>query len=193
MAGLESLFALPLEAAEALLRALPTRLGVFLRRLAYRPLLAGGRRFDILAGVEISSLRTLSIGDGTCIEARCTLLSRGGSLSIGENCYLNKNVRIGSDGGEVRIGDNVMMGPNIVIDPSTHGHDRTDIPMRDQPLLHGSIEIGDDVWLGANSVVLRGVRIGKGCIVGAGAVVTRDLPPMSIAAGVPARVIGSRS
>jgi galactoside O-acetyltransferase len=171
---------------------MPTRLGVLLRRLTYRPFLASGRRFDILEDVEISSFNTLTLGDGTSIESRCTLLSKNGSLCIGTDCYLNKNVRIGSDGGEVRIGDNVMMGPNIVIDPSTHGHERLDIPMRAQPLRHGSIIIGDDVWLGANCVILRDTTIGNGCIVGAGAVVTNDLPPMSIAAGVPARIIRTR-
>ena len=190
---LRSLLQCPLDLLVHALGAVPTRLGVFLRRAAYRPYLAQGRIFDLQQGVVIRGFGHLSIGDGTHIERNCTLLCDEGRLSIGKNCYLNQNVRIGSARGRVAVGDNVMMGPNIVIDPSTHSRERTDVPMRDQPLVHGEIVIGNDVWLGANCVVLRGVNIGDGCVVGAGAVVTRDLPSMSVAVGVPARIIETRT
>lgn len=91
--------------------------------------------------------------------------------------------------GPVTIGKNVMMGPEVVIYTSGHRFDRTDIPMMDQ----GSTEtrpvtIGDDVWIGRRVIIMPGVTIGDGCVIGAGAVVTKDIPPYSIAVGVPAKV-----
>jgi acetyltransferase-like isoleucine patch superfamily enzyme len=66
------------------------------------------------------------------------------------------------------------------------------MPIQTQGHVAKSIEIGDDVWIGANVVVLGGVRIGRGAVIGAGAVVTRDIPEFAIAVGVPARPVGSR-
>lgn len=112
------------------------------------------------------------------------LLSIGDNSGIGVNCEVN---------GKVSIGNDVMMGPEVVIYTSGHNHERTDIPMR----LQGSSEsypvtIGNDVWIGRRTIIMPGVNIGDGCIIGAGAVVTKDVPPFSVAGGVPAKVIKSR-
>lgn len=190
---LGTIFSTPLELGTALVRALPGRLGVFVRRNLYRRFMAGGRLFDVYADVEITALKNLSLGDGCCIEARCTLLCANAPLTLGRNCYLNKNVRLGSGGNApFTMGDNVMVGPNVVMDTSRHNTDRTDIPMKRQGLSYAPIVIEDDVWIGANVVVTSGVTIGRGSIVGAGAVVTRDVPPYAIVGGVPAKVIGQR-
>jgi maltose O-acetyltransferase len=190
---LRSLWDLPAECWWSLIAAMPTRLGVFLRRAAYRPRMASGRRFDIGAGVAIHGMRNLSLGDGTAIEDDCTLCCHNAPLTLGRSCYLNRNVRLGSAGtASLTLGDNVMVGPNVVMDTSRHRDGRTDIPMKDQGMEYRPISIGDDVWIGANAVVICGVSIGRGCIVGAGAVVTRDLPPYSVAVGVPARVVRRR-
>lgn len=111
-------------------------------------------------------------------------------LSIGDRSGVGIDCEIY---GPVTIGKDVMMGPECIIYTSGHNHDRTDIPMMDQ----GSSEIkpvsiGDDVWLGRRVMIMPGVKIGNGCIIGAGAVVTKDIPDYSIAAGVPARVVKSR-
>lgn len=85
------------------------------------------------------------------------------------------------------------MGPEVVIYTSGHRHDRTDILMGQQgddgvrPVV-----IGDDVWIGRRAIIMPGVKIGNGCIIGAAAVVTHDIPDYSIAAGVPARVVKNR-
>lgn len=96
--------------------------------------------------------------------------------------------------GPLRIGDNVMMGPEVVILSSGHAHSRTDIPMNQQGFIAPTRPtiIGNDVWIGTRVIILQGVQIGDGCIIGAGAVVTKDIPPYSVAGGVPARVIKSR-
>jgi acetyltransferase-like isoleucine patch superfamily enzyme len=113
-------------------------------------------------------------------------------IEIGDHSFINHLCSVwASPGGPITIGNNVLLGPCASIFSSNHGTARSEL-IRDQPGQDAPIEIGDDVWLGANVVVTAGVSIGNGAVVGAGAVVTTDLPPMSISAGVPARVIGYR-
>jgi acetyltransferase-like isoleucine patch superfamily enzyme len=113
-------------------------------------------------------------------------------IQIGENSFINHLCSIwASPGGPITIGSNVLLGPCASIISSDHGVARGQL-IRNQAGNDAPISIGDDVWLGANVVVTAGVSIGDGAVVGAGAVVTTDLPPMSICAGVPARVIGYR-
>lgn len=114
----------------------------------------------------------------------------GPQLEIGDNSGVGINCELY---GPVTIGEYVMMGPEVVIYTSGHRHDRTDIPMGAQ----GNddvkpVVIGNDVWIGRRVMIMPGVKIGNGCIIGAGAVVTKDIPDYSIAAGVPARVVKNR-
>ncbi|WP_158946210.1 acyltransferase [Pseudodesulfovibrio cashew] len=190
---IDSVLRMPLELLKVFLFALPGRLGVFLRRQCCSPFLAAGDRFDMESGVAILGMKNLSLGRNVVIESRCTLLCPNAPLALGENCYLNKNVRLGSNGtAELRIGANVMIGPNVVMDTSRHNDARADIPMREQGMTYAPITIEDDVWIGANVVITSGVNIGHGSIIGAGAVVVRDIPPFSVAVGVPCRVVRKR-
>ena len=84
------------------------------------------------------------------------------------------------------------MGPRVSLFAENHNYDRTDIPMRAQGCTRQAISIGDDCWLGSGSIILAGVKIGRGSIIAAGAIVTQNIPPYSIVAGNPARVIRSR-
>lgn len=191
---LSSVLKLPQELARWLLRQVPTRLGVFLRRIAYRPFLASGQMFDILEQVDIDCLRNLSIGDGTTIESRCTLLCANSRLTIGRGCTLNKNTRLGSGGdAPLTMGDNILVGPNVVMDTSMHNHSRLDIPINAQGMSYAPITIGDGAWIASNVVITKGVRIGAGSIVAAGAVVTKDVPDFAIVGGVPAKLIRMRT
>jgi acetyltransferase-like isoleucine patch superfamily enzyme len=113
-------------------------------------------------------------------------------IQIGDHSFINHLCSVwASPRGPITIGSNVLLGPCASIFSSNHGIARGEL-IRNQPGQDAPIEIGDDVWLGAHVVVTAGVSIGNGAVVGAGAVVTTDLPPMSISAGVPARVIGYR-
>ena len=94
--------------------------------------------------------------------------------------------------GRVLIGDDCLCGPEVVITAAQYEFNRGS-PVTDQPMAEQDVVIGDDVWIGARAVILPGVCIGHGCVVGAGAVVTRSLPDGAIAAGVPARLIGRRA
>lgn len=96
--------------------------------------------------------------------------------------------------GPIRIGKDVMMGPDVVILGGNHQFDRIDIPMRLQGHAHAEpVEIGDDVWIGTRAIILPERKIGRGAIVAAGAVVTKDVEPYAIVGGNPARVIGRRN
>lgn len=121
------------------------------------------------------------------IRNGCRILI-GRETRIGERCYL----WAGDISGKIIIGNYVSLGPEVFVTASDYqfgSHER----FRTQPKREEDVVVGDDVWLGARVVVTAGVRIGDGCIVGAGAVVTRDLPPGTIAVGVPARVVAERS
>ena len=110
----------------------------------------------------------------------------GGNVHIGDDFFGNVNVTFVDDV-EIRIGDGVMIAPSVTL--TTTGHPihpelRVDFRRFSEPIV-----IEDRVWIGSNAVVLPGVRIGYGSVIGAGSVVTRDIPPMSVAVGSPARVI----
>lgn len=112
-------------------------------------------------------------------------LSIGDNSGVGIKCEVN---------GPVSIGKNVMMGPEVVIYAQSHKYDRIDIPMCEQGFDDPKeVVIEDDVWIGRRVIIMPGVHIGQGCIIGAGAVVTKDIPPYSVAAGVPAKVVKKRS
>ena len=126
-------------------------------------------------------------GRGVNIEHNAQFSSK---VSLGDRSGIGVGAKIY---GSCVIGNDVMMGENCTVITRNHRYDRTDIPMMDQGFAQEeTVYIGNDVWLGDRVTVLPGVRIGNGCIIGAGAVVTRDIPDYAIAVGVPARVIKYR-
>jgi len=114
----------------------------------------------------------------------------GRLLEIGEKSGIGVNCLVGFD---IRIGKNVMMGPDVVVLGENHKIDRTDIPMIEQGHADRQpVTIKDDVWIGARTIILPGVTVGTGVVIGAGAVVTKDVNDFDIVAGNPARVIRNR-
>ena len=112
-------------------------------------------------------------------------LSIGDYSGVGVNCLVS---------GRTYIGDHVMMGPDCIMYSYSHAYDRLDIPMDQQGFEDPTpIHIGDDVWIGARVIILPGVTVGSHCIIGAGAVVTKDVPDYAIVGGVPAKVIRYRT
>lgn len=135
--------------------------------------------------------KSISIGNNFSSMGTDYLYANDGELIIGDNCSINTNVQIGASGGKIIIGADVMIASNVVIRAANHGLSRNS-PMRFQSHSYGEIFIEDDVWIGSNAVITSGVRLAKGTVVGAGAVVTKSTEPYTIVAGVPARKIGER-
>ena len=114
-------------------------------------------------------------------------------IIIGNNVSLNFNVMINADGGgRIIIGNDVMIGPYTVMRAANHRLDDIEKSMIKQGHVPGKITIKDDVWLGAHVTILPNVTIGESTVIGAGSVVTSDIPPFSIAVGAPAKVIKKR-
>jgi maltose O-acetyltransferase len=120
-------------------------------------------------------------------------------LRDAQNIYLGEKTAInhlcvlwaGKDKGKIILGDNVILGPGVMMFAFNH-QIKPDQPIVDQRFDDGDIIIGNDVWIGGNVVIVAGVKIGDGCVIAAGSVVTKDIEPYSIAGGVPARVIKAR-
>ena len=130
-----------------------------------------------------------SCGREARIEPRA-FFSSGRKVSLGDHSSIGENAKIR---GSVRIGSHVMMGEDVLIISGNHAFDRTDIPMTWQGFLPDeTVEIGDDVWIGSRVILLPGVKVGRGAVIGAGAVVTKDVPAWAVTAGNPARLIRSR-
>ena len=115
-----------------------------------------------------------------------------GRVAIGAGSSIAQNSSIAGMSVGVRIGRNVMIAPNVVIVAFDHGTMKKSIPMTKQPNVEAPVIIEDDVWIGANVTICKGVTIGSGSIIGANSLVRSDVAPMSIAGGVPAKLIGMR-
>ncbi len=110
---------------------------------------------------------------------------------IGDDCWIGQQCFFHSAGG-LHIGAAVGIGPGVRILTSAHEDPGPSLPIMDGPIRFAAVRIGDGSDLGTSATILPGVTIGRGVQVGAGAVVTEDLPDFSVAAGVPARIIGNR-
>jgi acetyltransferase-like isoleucine patch superfamily enzyme len=134
------------------------------------------------------------IGPRSSLLRGCHLeVGAGGSVVIGSDTHIQAGCHIKGFLGSTRIGDRVQVAPNCAFSPYQHGVDDLTTPIKDQPITtKGDIIVEDDAWLGLNVVVMDGVTIGQGAVIGAGAVVTRPIPPLSIAIGTPARVVRQR-
>jgi acetyltransferase-like isoleucine patch superfamily enzyme len=119
------------------------------------------------------------------------LKAYGGEIKIGKNTFLGEYVTIYGHGG-VEIGENTLIAMHSCIISSNHTITNRDTLIRSQPDILLPVKIGNDVWIGAGVKILGGVTVSDGCIIGAGAVVSKSLPPYSIAVGVPAQITGYR-
>lgn len=129
-------------------------------------------------------------GVGVTIEPGA-YIGAGSGISIGNNSGIGQNAHLQAP---LSIGDFVMMGPDVRVQTRSHSFDRCDIPMA----LQGNdaleaVIIGNDVWIGARSMILPGVCIGNGVIVAAGSVVTKNIPDYSVCGGVPAKILRKRN
>ena len=180
------------------LSLIPGKSGVFLRFHFYRRrLLYTGKKISILTGCLIQGECNIIVKDFVGIGTNNQLLAgnkRGeAGIIIGEKTTTNSNVIVNADiGGRIIIGENVLIGPNAVLRATNHRFEKWDLPIRKQGHKSAQIKIGDDVWIGSNVTILPDVIVEKGAVIGAGAVVTKNVSAYAIAAGVPASEIGTR-
>lgn len=136
--------------------------------------------------MDVLPFNKFEIGNYSTIEGFCTINNGVGEVIIGSETFIGiGNVIIGP----VIIGNSVMLAQNIVISGLNHTYEDIGLPIWKQKVKTTLINIEDECWIGANAVITAGVTIGKHSVIAAGAVVTKNIPPYSIAAGNPARVI----
>ena len=162
---------------------------------------SSGAALNLEEGCEIVGLskRGIVFGDRCTIGRFATIrptnvlfAEPGDGMVMGDRSNIGAYSYVGCSG-FVEIGNHVLMGPRVNILAENHLFTRTDIPIQAQGVERKPIRIEDDCWIGAGATLLAGVVIGRGSVVAAGAVVSRDVPPGSVVAGIPARVIRQRS
>jgi acetyltransferase-like isoleucine patch superfamily enzyme len=211
-------FLLTYESVVLLFSWIPGALGLFLRKIFY-PLIFKKVGKGVIFGrnLTIRHPRKISIGNNTSVDENVVLDAKGidnEGIVIGEHVIIGRNTILSCKGGSIHLDDYTNISANCSLLSETkinlgkycflaghcylvaggnHRFERTDIPIMFQPSLDkGGIMVGEDVWLGASVTVLDGVSIGKGSIIGAGAVVRESLPDYAIAAGIPAKKIKDR-
>jgi acetyltransferase-like isoleucine patch superfamily enzyme len=200
-----------------LCNATPGAPGYFLRKLLYPKLLKQvGRGVVFGRNMTIRHPDKISIGDNCIIDDMVVLDAKGKGnrgITIGSNVIIARNTVVSCKGGDIDIGDNsnislncmihsektVTIGRNnlwaaycYIIGGGSHDFDRTDIPIIQQGSHVTGITMDDDIWLGAGVKILDGCHIGSSVVIGAGSLVTKDIPDYHLAAGAPARVIRDR-
>ena len=142
------------------------------------------------AEVDISKL--LFIGKGSRISSFCQIKARHGELRIGRKVGLGVGCSISSGEKGLTIGDNCLFGPYVIVVSINYRYDRLDIPLADQGWTSKGIEIGENVWIGASSVILDGTTIGDNVIVASGSVVSGRIPDNVVIQGNPAKEVFRR-
>lgn len=116
------------------------------------------------------------------------------NISFGKNVRITMNCCIWAEqNSKITFGDNILIGPGVKMFCGNHGTALNNIPMTYQKRIEADITIGNDVWIGANSIITSGVSIGKGSVIAAGSVVIKEVPENAIVGGVPAKIIKFRS
>ncbi len=140
------------------------------------------------------SLKIMGVSVGKNLTAfPITTIESPNKISIGNNVWISKNIALYGSGG-IKIGDDVVIAKDVSIISSNHAFRKSGEKINSQGYENAKkpITIGNDVWIGDRAIILKEVSVGNGAVIGAGSVVTKDLPNYSIAAGNPARVIGHR-
>lgn len=143
------------------------------------------------ASLDASRSRGIVLGDQVTLNRYVYLQGGAGGVRLGNRVEINNFTIVNGTGG-VDIGDNTLIGPGARIISYQHRYAAGSL-IREQATEHKPIRIGQDVWIGANAIIMAGLTIGDGAIIAAGAVVTHDVDANTVVAGVPARTIKLRS
>ena len=167
-------------------------------KLRHKSKIFTGRTVFIGDNVEINALsvegihigNNFSIHRNSIIECTGVIRSIGKGLSIGNNVGIAQNCFI-QVRGRVVIGNDVIMGPGVSIFSESHNFSNQEVAIKDQGETRKGVTIEDGAWIGSRAIILDGVTIGRNAVIAAGSVVNRDVPPYTIVAGIPAKIIKS--
>lgn len=152
-----------------------------------------GRNVKIDPRAFIARGGHVTLGNRAVIRAGVMLLPSSGFICIGNKTSINHYAIINGQGG-VTIGNSVMIAAFVSIFAANHNFSDPTLSILEQGMsTKGGIKIEDDVWIGTHAIILDGVSIGKGSVIGAGTVVTKNVPPYSVTVGVPGRTVRSRT
>lgn len=200
---------------QALVGWVPAIVGIGLRGLVYRLMLHVEGWAAIESGVRLRFAKHIRLGHGSYLDQGVYIHACPNGVEIGPGTLVmhgavlhvynfrdlpHSGIRIGRDSligeynvirgqGGVTVGDRVYTSPHVQIVAVNHVFDDATRSFVEQGITAEGIAIEDDVWIGSGAIIVDGVRVGKGAVVAAGAVVTEDVPPHAVAAGVPARVV----
>ena len=148
-----------------------------------------GENLKIAENVKIMQPELVSIGDNVEFYYGVYIQPCGKEVTIGSGTHF---APYGVLYGPLEVGENCAIAAHVVLASVQHTHIDVDTPFVKQPVDQRKITIEDNVWIGANAVITPGITIGTGSIIGAGAVVTKDVEPYSVMGGVPAKLIRKR-
>ena len=194
---------------------IPTVVGIAIRAVAYRLILKMDGVAAIESGVRLRFASLIRLGRGVYLDEAVYLHACPGGIHIGEGSFVmhgsilhvynfrnlpQSRIRVGEGcligerniirgQGGVEIGSRVYTSPMVQMLAVNHVFDDPSRPFVEQGITAEGIRVGDDVWIGSGAIITDGVTVGKGAVIAAGAVVTRDVPPHTVVAGAPARVI----
>ena len=145
------------------------------------------------ASLKVTDGASIYIGNSVSVSRGVTIVAQAGSIRIGDNVFVGAWSTITAKD-KIIIGNDTLIGERVTIRDQDHKIDGLyNVPMAQAGFSVFPITMGSDVWIGAGAVILKGVSIGDGAVIGANAVVSKDVEPRTIVGGVPARVIGYRS
>jgi len=146
-----------------------------------------------LDGGGVKESTAITLGDGSLISLGCVIQAKTKPVILGPKCDIGAYTILTSIGG-IKLGDSVLIAGNCYIGGGRYNLEDLDVPIADQGIYsRGKITIGDGSWIGASVTILDGISIGKGCVIGAGSLVTKDIPDYAIAVGSPAKVLRHRT
>lgn len=114
------------------------------------------------------------------------------NIEIGDNTYINGGTLIAGKNSKISIGNDCCISYNVHLRTSTHNYIDKNVLIRNQGMIEADIIVEDDVWIGYGAQIMSGITLHRGCVIGAGAIVTKDVPSYAVVAGVPAKIIKNR-
>lgn len=172
-----------------IVRIFPTVFGGLRLRKFYYSKFFGHSDFVIPDNVTIDEIKNIKIGQcfRVCPDVKI-FTENGGEIEIGNNFFANHNCFFSANTEKIIIGNDCLLGPDVLIINSNHDTKRN-ILIREQANVAKKIEIGNNVWIGAKSIILPGVTIGDNAVIAAGSIVNRNVEPNTLVGGVPAKFI----